>query len=98
MNGRPFTEHEIKTIKRLAKKCTPAQIAKRLNRPPSSIHTVINSRNLPAAIPTCKKVMGSDVRKVVELRNSGLKYKEIAEQTGIDIARCGYIYRSYGCA
>lgn len=98
MKRRPFTEHEIKTIKSLAKKCPPAQIAKRLKRPASSIHSFIKAHNLPAAIQTYKKVMASDVRKVVEMRQSGLKYREIAERTGINVDMCGYIYRSYGCA
>ncbi|WP_437609634.1 hypothetical protein [Erwinia sp. V71] len=95
MRSRPFTTTEIKTIEMLSADHTPSQIAKLINRPACSVHGAIRRYCASLPIRSEKEVSPEEARQVITMRLQGMKYHEIAAATGINKARCGYIYRKY---
>lgn len=95
MNGKPFTDAEIRTIKRMAPNHTASEIAKKLNRPASSIHNAITRRNLDISKNEYHQVKTSEIKLIAELSLQEMSASEMAVIANIPARRCNYIRAKY---
>lgn len=95
MIRKPFTEAEIRTIRRMAPNHTASEIAKKLNRPASSVHNAIACRNMSIAKNHYHQVKTSEIKIIAELSQQGLSGPEMAVIAKIPARRCNYIRAKY---
>lgn len=93
--AKQYTTVDIRTIREMALTHTAAQIARKLGRTTTAIYKVAGFHSISLSTGCQKTHTMKEVKEVVRLRNSGMKFRAVAEATGISLSTCMYLYRRH---
>lgn len=91
-----YTTHDVNQIRELAKTMTAREVAEKFERTQGAIQQIAYRNNIKFGPETYRCHTIKDVNDVVRLRRGGLTYRQIAEQTGVKLSSCVYLYRRHG--
>lgn len=91
----PYTTKDINLIRELSKTMTARQVAKHLGRSTGAIQQVAFRNNIKFGPESYRCHTMRDVKEVIRLRQSGLTFRQVAEQSGVKLASCMYLYRRH---
>jgi len=93
--SQPYTNQDINLIRELSKSMTAWQVAEKLGRSRGAIQQIAFRNNIKFGPETYRCHTVKDVKEVVRLRNSGLTFRQVAEQSGVKLTSCMYLYRRH---
>lgn len=91
-----YTTADIRRIRELATEMTAKEVADMMGRTIGAIQQVAFRNNIKFGPGHYRCHTMKDVNEVVRLRRSGLTFRQVAEQSGIKLTSCMYLYRRHG--
>jgi len=93
--GKRYTNVELNAIREMGKTMTAAEIARQLGRPTSSVFARASAHGIKLNSRSWKHHTMGEAKEIVRLRQCGMKFREIAEATGVALSSCIYLYRTH---
>lgn len=93
--GRRFTEHELNTIRQLSNQLTVNQIGELIGRTGVAVYDAARYHGIPIPRKRYRTLTTKHAKEVARLKNSGMTFRMVAEETGIPLSSCICLYRGF---